>query len=146
MLADDPLAALSLADDKGLSAANLAREIKVRVPATGDELPLLSLAAANHEESDGDEWYTPEEYIESARKGFGEDRFRSGVFGCCSRDLDTQCLSDGGSSSASSGKAFNRSRSAPLERGPTLRKLCLELPREEWLKNFVFAGECGSSL
>ncbi len=48
--------------------------------------------------------------------------------------LDTQCLFDGGSSSASSGKAFKRSRSAPLERGPTLRKLCLELPREEWLK------------
>jgi hypothetical protein len=48
--------------------------------------------------------------------------------------LDTQCLSDGGSSSAFSNKALNRSRGAPLERGPTLRKLCLELPRDEWLK------------
>jgi hypothetical protein len=48
--------------------------------------------------------------------------------------LDTQCLSDGGSSSAFSNKALNRSRGAPLERGPTLRKLCLEVPRDEWLK------------
>ncbi len=48
--------------------------------------------------------------------------------------LDTQCLNDGESSSSSGGLAFNRSRGAPRERGPSLRKLCLELPREEWLK------------
>ncbi len=48
--------------------------------------------------------------------------------------LDTQCLNDGESSSSSGGLAFNRSRGALRERGPSLRKLCLELPREEWLK------------
>ncbi len=48
--------------------------------------------------------------------------------------LDTQCLSDGKPSFPSNGLALNRSRGAPCERGPSLRKLCLELPREEWLK------------
>jgi len=48
--------------------------------------------------------------------------------------LVTQCLNDGESSSVSSEITLKRSRGAPCERGPTLRKLCLELPREEWLK------------
>ncbi len=76
--------------------------------------------------------------LEAARGTLFETQVRASVAKRLRREaatyIYTQCLFDGGSSSASSGKAFKRSRSAALERGPTLRKLCLELPREEWLK------------
>ena len=71
MYAPDSEAALHLADDDGLSAANLARRFRVRVPASGDELPLLSEPHVSHNSGEN-EWYTPPEYLEAARAVLGE--------------------------------------------------------------------------
>lgn len=70
MYAPNPDVALRMADDEGLSAANLARKLKVRLPATGDELPLLATAHVSHNSGEN-EWYTPPEYIEAARSLLG---------------------------------------------------------------------------
>lgn len=70
MYAPDAEAALRLAEDEGLSAASLARRIKVLVPPTGDEVPLLKGAHVSHNSGEN-EWYTPPDYIERARKVMG---------------------------------------------------------------------------
>jgi hypothetical protein len=76
--------------------------------------------------------------LEAARGTLYESQVRVEVAKRLRREavvyLDTQCLIDGESSSSFPNKALNRSRGAPRERGPSLRKLCLELPREEWLQ------------
>lgn len=71
MYAPDPVVALQTAEDEGLSARNMAEAFRVKVPATGDELPLLSVPHVSHNSGEN-EWYTPPEYLEAARAVLGE--------------------------------------------------------------------------
>jgi hypothetical protein len=76
--------------------------------------------------------------LEAARGTLFERQVRVSVAKRLRREaaayLDTQCLSDGAILKTFKDFSSKRSRGAPLERGPMLRKLCLELPREEWLQ------------
>lgn len=71
MYTPDPVAALTAAEDDGLSARNMAEAFKVKVPATGDELPLLAAAHVSHNSGEN-EWYTPPQYVKAARAVLGE--------------------------------------------------------------------------